>query len=136
MKLADPAESKYGLGFSLDQELSSQIQAFARYGWRPGDEDQVQFAASAGVRVSEVFGIEDNALGFAYGLLGVGKNRQKPASEDSAPSSGEHRLEIYYQFTVHRHLAISPDIQWVHNPLGDGGHGEICVLGIRAQLSL
>jgi len=128
-------EEGYGFGLSLDQELTDIVTAFARYGWQRGSVYQVEHAWSTGLLFSgKFYGREDDAFGLAYGMAIIGSDWKDIEKANGVNSGNEHHVELYYNFTLNKHISISPDIQWVRNPNGDDDNDDVWAFGLRVQI--
>jgi porin len=63
------------------------------------------------------------------------------ASEDPVGGFGtnldpQYTGEVFYRFQLSQHLAITPDLQWIIDPVLNPGESSIVVIGVRARLSL
>lgn len=142
VEIADPAEDKeegYGVGVSFDQELSDGVTAFLRYGWQRDDVYEVEHAVSLGVELSgklsgKLFGRENDRLGLAWGVAMLGADAEDALEAAGGDASDEHHVELYYSIAAGGNLFITPDVQWVGNPNGDGGNDDVWALGVRAQI--
>jgi len=83
-------------------------------------------------------------LGIYYGetneLFGVGLSYGE-ASEDPVGGFGinldpQYTGEIFYRFQLSSHLAITPDLQIIVDPVLNPGESSIIVAGVRVRLSL
>jgi len=83
-------------------------------------------------------------LGIYYGetneLFGVGLSYGE-ASEDPADGFGtnldpQYTGEIFYRFQLSQHLAITPDLQIIVDPVLNPGESSVIVAGVRVRLSL
>lgn len=136
-KLLDPTKTEeegYGFGLSFDQELTDIISAFARFGWQDEEVYDCDMSWSAGLQVvGEPWNRSDDVLGIAVGQVMPGDDYKKAGN----PSDEEGHFEAYYNIHLNDHLSISPDVQVIWNPKGDGVAGRddtITVLGMRAQI--
>ena len=70
-------------------------------------------------------------------LFGVGLSYGE-ASEDGFTTNldPQYTGEVFYRFQLSQHLAITPDLQWIIDPVLNPGESSIVVIGVRARLSL
>ena len=130
-------DANYGFGLSADQEIAENLTLFARYGRQRGSVSLIEQAWSAGISISGKFARrEGDTLGFAYGQAVIGKDWKSLDPETGINSGNEHHLEIYYNIRANNHLNISPNVQWVKNPIGDKGNSRVWGGGIRAYFNL
>jgi len=78
---------------------------------------------------------EDDVLGLAIGQLFPSVQY----SDAGNGGAGEGHFEAYYRCQLNPHLAVSPDIQVIWNPLGishgyQGDNTTIWVYGLRGQV--
>lgn len=126
-------EQGHGFGLSFDQELTDDLSAFCRYGWERPEVYEIEHALSAGLRAAgSCYGRDKDAIGLAYGV-GLLSGEFKDVQEASGIDAGdEHHVELYYSFAANKYLSITPDVQWVLNPVGDKDNDSVWVLGTRA----
>jgi porin len=83
-------------------------------------------------------------LGIYYGetneLFGVGISYGE-ASEDPVGGFGsdldpQYTAEVFYRFQLSQHFAITPDLQWIVDPVLNPNENSIFIAGVRARLSL
>jgi len=83
-------------------------------------------------------------LGIYYGesgeLFGAGISYGE-ASEDPVGGFGsdldpQYTAEVFYRFQLSQHLAITPDLQWIVDPVLNPDEDSIFIAGARARLSL
>lgn len=125
-----------GYGLSFDQEISDGIGLFLRYALQDDgiDENIVKSAVSGGISISgSHWNRDDDVLGLAYGILGVNKRATDIASI-SNPEDETH-IEVYYKFGFSDHFTLTPDLQVITNPGGDGDRDTVAIYGVRAQMN-
>jgi high affinity Mn2+ porin len=144
IKWADESKTKednYGIGLSIDQEITDILGFFARYGWQNPkvyfDENDfsLEHAWSAGLQLAgNPWGRDDDVFGIAFGQA-IPSDDYKKANDSKAKT--ESHLEAYYNFKVNEHLSISPDMQIIWDPYGSdaiNGDKTIFVGGLRMQV--
>jgi porin len=112
-----------------DPEDTQGLGLFARYGWASSKVNDVTNFWSAGLQYQGLLRYRDEdvlGLGFAQGFF---SDRASDFTEDY-----ESVWELYYSAQLTPWIAISPDIQYVTNPGGDGATSDALVLGIRLQV--
>jgi high affinity Mn2+ porin len=139
-------QAKYGFGAGLEQELSRDVGAFARYSWNDGRTEtyaftEIERSILAGLSVKgsrwrrerDTVGVAlvQNELSSAHrryvegggaGLfLGDGALRYRP----------ERILEAYYSFQASPGLWFSLDAQRIENPAYNADRGPVSILGCR-----
>lgn len=105
-------EKGWGIGLGLDQEVSQDVGLFARLGHQNDHVYEVPWFWSAGVSVTGLLPRREEDT-FGLGISGLKAN---PAT----PHEGtEIHVEAYYRIRLSSHFFISPDFQYVLNPLGN-----------------
>jgi rubrerythrin len=118
-------EDNNGFGVSIDQNLSTRLTAFGRYGANESEEDDASIASawSAGLRFrSPFFSRVNDEVAMAFGML------------DIVDGDKESALEVYYKFQVNNRFAVTPNVQAVFDPAGMGSNATAGVIGIRTQV--
>ncbi|MEW6442471.1 MAG: carbohydrate porin [bacterium] len=120
------SEEGWGVGFSLDQQILERVGLFARLGCQNDEVYEVPWFWSAGTSVQGLFaGRPEDVLGM--GIAGL------KANEDLQDDGTELHLEAYWRFAWGEHFALSPDIQYVLAPLGDGDNDGVVAGMIRGE---
>jgi len=142
---------KYGLGISLNQELSRRLNGFFRLGWNDGKTATWAFAEID----------NSGSLGFRY--YGIGKGRPADniglAFVSNGISSGhrdflniggygfmigdgklphysrENIAELFYQVKLFEQLFATVDYQFVTNPAYNRERGPVSLLAARVHIS-
>lgn len=125
-----------GVGVSLDQWLTDGIGVWARLGFQDGEVAQFDRAASLGLVLSNALGRPHDQVGLGYGLVAP-SSVYKTATGRSHP---EQYAEAYYKYVVEGDgvasgFHLTPDLQVVVNPAGDGAVDPVFIYGLRAQAS-
>ena len=73
-------------------------------------------------------------------LFGVGLSYGE-ASEDPVGGFGsdldpQYTAEVFYRFQLSQHFALTPDLQWIVDPVLNSDEDSIYILGLRARLTL
>ena len=139
MDLDNPTEMRdegYGLGMSMDQEITNAITSFARIGWQNDDIYAVEYAWSLGFQVSGcLWGRADDVFGIAYARSETGENyRNSLRAAGLRTAAAEETFEAYYNYRVNGNVSISPDIQLAKDMAGMENTDSVWILGVRAQL--
>ena len=128
-----------GLGFSLDQQVSSNMTLFARYGIQDKDVSRNDYVFSLGGQIiGNNWKRGNDVLGFAYGASHVNsKYRDVSSTLDGyeADTEYEHYMEAYYKYWANKNLTVSSDFQYIANPGGDSRKNSIFIYGIRMQVT-
>lgn len=123
VKLAE--KNAFGIGTSIDQQLTDKLTVFARYGWRDEKVYRTKSAWSTGFQFTGLIPArKDDILGFAYGQI-----------QTVGTPSDEKLAELYYKVKVGDQIAISPLVQYLINPEGDSARNNVVVLGLRTRIS-
>jgi len=124
----DTDEDGWGVGVSLDQQLTDNVTVFLRAAYEDDDVYEVESAWSIGAEVRGTkWSRENDVLGIAVA--------QAIVNDDLDPDDTETLVEIYYNYAVNDQLSISPDIQIIDSPGGDSDNDTVVVLGARAQVN-
>jgi len=117
---ADDAEDA-GFAVSVDHEVADGLVPFFRFGVSDGEVAAFEKFVSGGVGVEAPFGRADDlvALGVAWG---------------EAADGDETLVEAFYRVTINPLIAVTPDVQWVHNPV-DAEESDVFIVGTRLQLT-
>ncbi len=124
----DNDEDGWGVGVSLDQQLTDNITAFARLAVQDDEVYEVETAWSLG---AEIKGTKWNRENDAFGIAIA----QAILSDNITPDDSETLIEIYYSYAVNDQLFITPDIQIIDSPGGDDDNDTLFVFGVRGQVN-
>lgn len=117
-----------GGGVSIDQQITPKLGVFGRFGYGNSDAYAADWYWSTGVNLKGPIPIasrQQDELGIGIaGLKGSG----------GLESGTELHAEVYYRISISRHLALSPDIQFVANPRGDANGRAFLVGMLRTEL--
>lgn len=122
------ADRGWGVGLSLDQKVHEKVGLFARLGYHNDSVYEVPWSWSAGANIVGVIPArseDEVGLGVA-GLV---------ANHDLENDGVEYHFEAYYRIVLSEYFSISPDLQYVVNPLGDSDNDDIVAGMLRGQLS-
>ena len=140
---------KYGFGVNLEQNLTRNVTAFARWGWDNGKtesfaytEIDLTFVEGVGVNGAKWHRKQDRA-GIAFVSNGIKKDHQVYLADgglgfllgDGALNYGrENIVESYYTAHVWRGIYIAPGLQYVNNPGYNRDRGPVVVPSLRAHV--
>ncbi len=147
------AEHRYGLGVSIDQQITDVIGIFGRYGWADPDLYDPNVTSTNGVNFSiehtwsaglafngKPWGRDKDHIGVACGMVIPG-DEYKEYGGTNLKADDEGHAELYYNWHVSEHFAFSPDVQVIWNPFGNDyvvdnerRDQTITVLGCRGHL--
>lgn len=144
----DTTEERHsGWGLSTDQEIARDLGLFLRYGYSTQGQVKFDRALTLGGQLKGGgWGREHDHLGLAFGWLAPsGEFKQQAPTLDADgdgqadfglnPSRTERQIELFYAWQLNTHLQLSPSLQWIGHPGGDGTVEDILALGLRARAS-
>ena len=118
----------WGVGVSFDQQVTQCLGLFARLAYSDRDAYDVDWFWSAGANLKGLIASRpDDELGI--GIAGV-KGHIEPDNDGT-----EFHAEAYYRIALNEHVALTPDLQWVVNPVGNGDNDAVFAGMIRVELS-
>src|SRR5271169_2095025 len=140
---------KYGFGVNLEQNLTRNLTAFARFGWDNGktesfaytEADQT-FAEGLGAKGAWWHRKQDRA-GIAFVSNAIKKDHQTYLADgglgfllgDGGLNYGrENIVETYYTAHVWRGIYFAPGVQHINNPGYNRDRGPIVVPSLRAHV--
>jgi high affinity Mn2+ porin len=140
---------KYGFGVNLQQNLTRNLTAFARWGWNNGKTESFAFtevdstfAGGVGVNGAKWHRKQDRA-GIAFVSNGIKKDHQSYLADggygfllgDGRLNYGrENILESYYTAHVWRGIYLAPGVQYIVNPGYNRDRGPVVVPSLRAHV--
>lgn len=140
---------KYGFGVNLEQNLTRNVTAFARWGWDNGrtesfayTEIDSTFDEGIGVNGAQWHRRQDRA-GIAFVSNGIKKDHQIYLADggngfllgDGKLDYGrENIVESYYTTHVWRGIYIAPGVQYIVNPGYNRDRGPVVVPSLRAHV--
>jgi hypothetical protein len=140
---------KYGFGVNLEQNLTRNVTAFARWGWDDGKtesfaytEVDLTFAGGLGVNGAEWHRKQDRA-GVAFVSNGIKKDHQIYLADgglgfllgDGKLNYGrENIVESYYTAHIWRGIYIAPGAQHINNPGYNRDRGPVVVPSLRLHV--
>jgi len=141
--------SKYGFGVNLEQNLTPNITAFARWGWDNGKTESFAYT-EIDLTVAEGLGVngakwnrKQDRAGLAFVSNGIKKDHQNYLAKggygfligDGRLTYGrENILESYYTAHVWRGIYLAPGLQYIHNPGYNRDRGPVMVPSLRAHV--
>ena len=140
---------KYGFGVNLEQNLTPNLTAFARWGWDDGKTESFAYteidstiAVGLGAYGAMWHRKQDRA-GIAFVSNGIKKDHQKYLADgglgfllgDGALNYGrENILESYYSAHVWRGIYVGPGLQYIVNPGYNKDRGPVIVPTFRLHV--
>ena len=136
-----------GLGVSFNQQVADYTTLFLRAGWQT--QGQVAFDRAltlGGEWGGSYWNRGADALGIALGWLATSADfRRNSATLDVdgdgmadfgyAARGSEQIAEIYYRYRFNDQFELSPNLQHVRNPGGNGSAPGLTAIGLRVQLT-
>ncbi len=140
---------KYGFGVNLEQHLTPNLTAFARWGWDNGKTESFAYteidltiAEGVGVNGAKWHRKYDRA-GIAFVSNGIKKDHQNYLAKggygfligDGRLNYGRENItESYYTAHVWRGIYLAPGVQYILNPGYNRDRGPVFVGAFRAHL--
>lgn len=140
-------ERQTGVGLSLDQQITDDVTLFARWGRLSRGEARFNTAMTLGGEWNgNAWGRAGDAVGAAWGRIKTSgafaaHSSTVDANGDGVPdwgysaSGAETLAELYYRWDVGNGLQLTPNVQSIRRPGGDGSASTINVVGLRAAWS-
>jgi hypothetical protein len=140
---------KYGFGVNLQQEVTSHLRAFARWGWNEGQHESFAYTeVDQTVQVGADYSggqwkRRSDKIGAVFVSNGISADHQHYLAlgghgfliGDGALNYGrENIFETYYTAHVWRGLSAGPDLQHINNPGYNRDRGPVLVPGMRVHL--
>jgi len=118
-------KNAFGYGLSIDQQITSKLTLFGRFGWRDERTYATKSAWSAGLQYMGLIPQRsEDIAAFGFGQVLV-----------NDATAQEKLLEAYYKVKVNDKIAVSPHFQYLINPLGDKEARNVFVMGVRTQIT-
>lgn len=137
---------KYGFGLNLEQNVASNLTAFARFGWNNGKTESFAyteidqtFAVGLGA-AGALWHRKYDRAGVAFVSNGISKDHQNYLADgglgfligDGALRYGrENIMESYYTAHIWRGIYVAPGIQHINNPGYNRARGPVLVPSFR-----
>jgi high affinity Mn2+ porin len=140
---------KYGFGVNVEQELTSQLGAFARYGWNDGRNEsfaytEVDQTVEVGTWLrGEKWRRKLDKVGFVFTTNGISKDHQEYLrlggvgfllGDGNLNYGREEILETFYDAHFWRGLYGAFDLQYIQNPGYNRDRGPVLVPGLRGHV--
>jgi len=116
---------------NTEAQSSQGLGGFFRFGYADGKKnDLVSFWSGGFQYLGLLEGRDEDVIGagFAQGIF-------SDKASSTYTDDYESVLEVYYNAQVTPWLHISPSVQYVANPSGNGTGNDAVVLGVRVQMS-
>ena len=140
---------KYGFGVNLEQTLTPNLTAFARWGWDNGKTEsfaytEIDSSVAEGVRVNGLkWHRKQDRAGIAFVSNGIKKDHQNYLATggygfllgDGRLNYGrENILESYYTAHVWRGIYLAAGLHYIVNPGYNRDRGPVIVPSLRAHV--
>ena len=140
---------KYGFGINLEENLSRNVTAFARWGWDNGKTEsfaytEIDSTFDQGVGVNgALWHRKQDRAGIAFVSNGIKKDHQVYLADgglgfllgDGGLNYGrENIVESYYTLHVWRGIYLAPGAQHINNPGYNRDRGPVVVPSFRAHV--
>jgi hypothetical protein len=135
-----------GWGLSVDQRVGDATTLFGRYGHQTKGKVRFDQALTLGAEFGGSYWDRGaDAVGVAVGQMRTSANFRTDAPTLDADADGnadfgyaasgdERLIELYYRWRINKQFELSPDLQHVSRPAGDGAK-DMNLIGLRAQLT-
>ncbi len=140
-------EAHAGWGVSVDQRVGDATTLFGRYGHQTQGKVRFDRALTLGAEFGGNYWDRGaDAVGVAVGQLRTSADFRNDASTLDANADGnpdfgytasdaEQLIELYYRWHIQAKFEVSPDLQHVSRPAGNGAAKDVNLIGLRAQLT-
>lgn len=137
--LVGQRQSHSGVGISVDQKVGRDWNLFGRVGQRTSGDAPFDTAVTAGFEYAgKSWGRPKDALGFAVGSLSTSKAWRDATAGGALvgyEASGDETIaELYYRIKLNARLNVSPDLQYIARPGGNGSVPSVWAVGLRANI--
>ncbi len=137
--LTGQRQTHSGVGVSLDQKVGRDWHVFGRVGYRTSGDAPFDAALTAGFEYAgKAWGRPKDALGLAVGMLSTSKAWRDATAGGALAgyeASGEETVtELYYRIQLNERLHVSPDLQTITRPGGNGNAPAVWAVGLRATI--
>lgn len=143
--------AKYGFGVNMEQSLSRNVTAYARFGWNNGKTEsfaytEIDSTVSTGIGVSgNQWHRARDRTGVAVASNAISRDHQSYLAhggvgfiigDGNLRYGRENLLEMYYTAHLWRGLFVSPDLQYAVNPAYNRDRGPVLIPGLRLHVEL
>jgi high affinity Mn2+ porin len=140
---------KYGFGVNIEQNLTKDLTAFARWGWNNGKTEsfaytEIDSTVALGVGANGArWHRNHDRCGIAFVSNGIKKDHQNYLANggygfligDGALTYGrENILETYYTAHVWRGIYVAPGLQYIINPGYNRDRGPVLIPSFRTHI--
>ncbi len=137
-----------GIGASVDQKVADDLTLFGRYGHQLKGRTRFDRAITVGAELAgSDWGRGTDGVGIALGALRTSKDFRNDSATVDADGDGnpdfgyraagwERQVELYYRYKVNGKFELTPDVQLIQRPAGNGGTQSVKVIGLRAKIGI
>ena len=123
-------DDSWGAGFTAHALLTERYFGFVRAGWSDGDATTTDAYVSSGVLIRPPTTVSD-VLGLTASYLHPSKSVRRNFED----SDNQLTTEIFYRFHITPHLALTPHVQYIVEPVRNPDDSSLVVLGARVRLT-
>lgn len=138
-EIADATSTKEdgsGYGISLDQQVTSFLTLFARWGHQSKKLYEIKSAWSGGLALGgSLWGRENDVVAAAYGQAILSDDKKDVLKAAGTNPGDEEHFEAYYNLLINEHVTISPDVQVVINAKGEDDFETVVIGALRGQFT-
>jgi hypothetical protein len=142
----EKGRTKYGFGLNFEQEVTSTLGVFGRYGWNDGRNEsfaytEVDDTVLLGCALKGTpWGRKNDKLGLAFVSNGLSEDHREYLAlgglgfllGDGGLNYGREAIvEAYYTVHIWRGVTLAPDVQYISNPGYNKDRGSVLVSGFR-----
>ncbi|MCU6433982.1 carbohydrate porin [Undibacterium sp. Jales W-56] len=143
--------SNTGFAFNAEQEITSDVGAFARFSMNAGDKEAYEFtdinrSLAMGLSIKgDRWNRHDDTVGIAFAVNGLSSDAKRYFKAgglgvligDGDLNYGNEKIfESYYSFKLHPHVSLSVDYQRVTNPAYNKDRGPVSLFGLRLHADM
>ncbi|MGO4514764.1 carbohydrate porin [Terriglobus sp. 2YAB30_2] len=140
---------KYGFGINTEQEITSDLRAFARWGWNEGQHEswaytEVDSTVAAGADLTGMrWSRPRDKVGVAFVTNGIKQDHQNYLKygglgfllgDGNLTYGRENILETYYQAALARGLSMTLGVQYIEHPGYNRDRGPVLVPSVRTHV--
>ncbi len=127
-------QTHQGLGLSFDQKVDDYTSLFMRYGRLTQGQLQFDRSLTLGANFGGSYWSRGgDAIGIALGWLSLSEDYRQTAGLNTR--SAEKVAEIFYRYRINSQFDVSPNVQHISQPGGNGDASDMTAYGLRAQLN-
>jgi high affinity Mn2+ porin len=139
---------KYGYAVNVEQAITSELGAFARWSWNDGKNEIMAFTdidaslSGGAVLKGAKWGRPDDKIGVGGAINGLSvDHRDFIAAGGLGPLIGDGRLnyqteriiEAFYAVSLYKDVALTFDYQFIVNPAYNADRGPVSIYAVRLR---